>query len=88
MTSKAEKYYIVFNGVEIDAPIKDAKEMPKLVWTLGVCPDRRILEPKPVSRAAATHGNKVVAIVWATEEACQLYCDQHNKMMGVGEENE
>lgn len=79
---------ITFNGVEIDAPIKDAYSIADegVVWALGFCSATCKLEPKPIGRNQAVYVLKgtMAGICWETYEACQLYCDTHNKMMGVG----
>jgi hypothetical protein len=78
---------ITFNGVEIDAPIKDAYSIADggTVWALGFCSATCKLEPKPIGRSQAVYVLKgtMAGICWKTYEACQLYCDTHNKMMGV-----
>lgn len=68
---------IVFNGVEIDAPIDLTKNHnPKeMVW--AVRNSRQGFEPLECFRSSLMD----YSLAWVTKEACQLYCDTHNKMM-------
>lgn len=74
---------ITFNGVEIDAPIKDYESAPDYVWLAASTLEGHI--PVHVERSSPPLPNFSAGRVFATKEACELYCDQHNKMMGIGE---
>lgn len=76
---------ITFNGVEIDAPIEDVNCGLSDVWTPSVKDKNScVLAPEKWRAASATACYAIKERrAWATEEACQLYCDTHNKMMGI-----
>jgi len=70
---------ITFNGVEIDAPIDLTKHHRgrEKVWHPRNSMEG--LEPLGCHRSSLMD----YSLAWKTEEACQLYCDTHNKMMGI-----
>ena len=74
---------ITFNGVEIDAPIREKPFDSTPVWTQITV--NGLLEPRRLMGRAVEGYHVKAGCVFATREACQLYCDTHNKMMGIGE---
>jgi len=78
---------IVFNGVEMDAPIK-AKDANPDVKYYGALFDGEAWHHRYQSYGAICSLENVTPVWFERLEACLTYCDTHNKMMGVGEENE
>jgi len=76
---------ITFNGVEIDAPIRDYDSAPEWIYITVVDDDG--MEVRSINKAH-TNGKTHIAArkAWATAKACQLYRDTHNKMMGIVDE--
>lgn len=73
---------IVFNGVEMDAPIKDKDANPDVKY-YGAVFDGEAWHHRYQSYGAICSLENVTPVWFERLEACLTYCDTHNKMMGV-----